>query len=288
VTATRAFILAHSVVVPKVDRSDRERHNSYVRVVTRLRGRSRERRIAQLEHELAEEDARISWLHAAETAEELRVAAALPRRSRRLPRAAIPAAAGAVVVAAALAISLATGHFSSGSRAAAPAPVPAAGSGITDWALSDNNGVSILLPPGWANIEEDERGWSYGVMRDNRVQARIEVTHNVRTDDPAVLANRARRIARRRPGYHESRFRRETMNGEDAVRFDYLTRDAGTNLRVESVFFIDSYGRGIGFVEQVPAVSYGAWKDAFQRMRNSLSILPESIDLPPQPVSPSG
>jgi len=126
------------------------------------------------------------------------------------------------------------------------------------------------------------------VIRDNRVQARVEVTQKVHTEDPAALANRARRIAARRPGYHPIRFRRETVNGEDAVRFDYLTRDAGTKLRVESIFFVDSYGRGIGFIERVPAVSYNAWSDVFQRMRNSLSIVPESMDLPPQPVSPSG
>ena len=144
------------------------------------------------------------------------------------------------------------------------------------------------MPAGWAGSESDERGWSYAVIRDHRVQARIEVTPNVRTDDPAVLANRARRIARRRSGYHEIRFRRETMNGEDAVRFDYLLREDGMKLRFESVFFIDSYGRGIGFFEQVPAVSYRAWSDVFQQMRNSLSINPTSMNMPVGPVAPHG
>ena len=165
---------------------------------------------------------------------------------------------------------------------------PVAGTGVTDWSLSNNNGVQIMLPAGWGNLEEDERGWSYAVIRENRVQARIEVTPNLRTDDPAVLANRARRIARRRAGYHQIRFDRETVNGEDAVRFDYLMREGGTKKRTESIFFIDSHGRGIGFFEQVPADGYRAWSDVFQRMRNSLTITPETMDLPVPPYSSSG
>jgi hypothetical protein len=262
-----------------------------VGLATRLRARARERRIERLEHELAVEDARISSIYAAETAEELRLAARPPWRSRRLPRAAIPAAAGAVVVVTAIAIPLAVGHSSSGSQAAVSTPAqadPTAGTGITNWSLSDHNGVSLMLPAGWANLEEDERGWSYAVIRDNRVQARVEVTPNVRTDDPAKLANRARRIARRRADYRQIRFDRETMNGEDTVRFDYLMRDGGTKLHVESVFFIDQAGRGIGFFERVPADGYDAWKDVFQRMRNSLSINPLSMDLPVRPPASNG
>jgi hypothetical protein len=73
------------------------------------------------------------------------------------------------------------------------------------------------------------------------------------------------------------------MNGEDTVRFDYLMRDGGTKLHTESVFFIDQAGRGIGFLQKVPAGGYDAWKDVFQRMRNSLLIDPLSMDLPPPP-----
>jgi hypothetical protein len=197
------------------------------------------------------------------------------------------------VIAAAIAMALAPGHSSSRPAGAAPTPAQAAapeGSDVADSTpfLSDYNGVSILLPAGWAGWESDERGWSYAVIRDHRVQARIEVTPDVRTDDPAVLANRARRIARRRPGYHELRFRRETMNGEDAVRFDYLLREGGTKLRTESVFFIDSYGRGIGFFERVPAASYRAWRLDFQQMRNSLSINPASMNMPAGPLAQHG
>jgi hypothetical protein len=262
-----------------------------VGVATRVRARARERRIARLEHELAVADARISRLHAAETAEELRLAAAPPPPSRRLPRAALPAAAVAILVAAAIAIPLAIGHSSSGGAAATPTPAQAgapAGQGITDWFISNNNGVQVMLPPGWANLEEDERGWTLGVIRDNRVRARIEVTPDVRTDDPAVLANRARRIARRRGGYREIRFDRETVNGEDAVRLDYLMREGATRLRTESLFFVDSHRRGIGFFEQVPADGYGAWRDVFHQIRNTLTITPETMDLPVQPVSPNG
>jgi hypothetical protein len=261
-----------------------------VRVAT-LRARARERRIERLEHELAVADARISRIHAAETAEELRLATQPLRRSRRPPRPAIAAAAGAVVGAAVIAISLAAGHSSSAPRGGVVSPAkadPTAGTGITNWSLSDHNGVSIMLPAGWANLEEDERGWSYAVIRDNRVQARVEVTPNVHTDDPAVLANRARRIAGRREDYHQIRFDRETMNGEDTVRFDYLMREGGTKLHVESVFFIDQAGRGIGFFERVPAGGYDAWKDVFQRMRNSLSINPWSMDLPVRPPASNG
>jgi hypothetical protein len=262
-----------------------------VGVVTRRRARARERRIAQLEHELAVEDARISNIHAAETAEDLHVAATLPRRPRRYPRAAIPAAAGTVVAAAAIAIALAAGHSSPRRTTAVPTPVDARTAvheSADDWDIASKNGVSIILPAGWGSSEEDERGYSYAVIRDNRVRARIEISPDVRTDDPAVLANRARRIARRRAGYHQIHFDRETVNGEDAVRFDYLMREGGTELRTESVFFIDRFGRGIGFFEQVPASGYAAWKDVFQGMRNSLSIDPTSIDLPVGPVSTNG
>jgi hypothetical protein len=273
-----------------VDWRIQQRHASCVGVATRLRARARERRITQLEHELAVADVRVSRIDAAETIEELRLAATPPPRSRRLPRAAIPAAAGAVAVAAAIAISLAVGDSSSRRTTAAPTPGQAraaAQQSAGDWTLANNNGVSIILPAGWANLEEDERGWSYAVIRDNRVRARIEVTPDVSTDDPAVLANRAGRIARRRAGYHEIRFHRETMNGEDAVRFDYLMREGGTKVRTESIFFIDSAGRGIGLFEQAPADRYDAWSDDFQRIRNSLQITPETMDLPAVPT-PSG
>jgi hypothetical protein len=263
----------------------------HVGVVTTLRARTRERRIARLERELAVTDARISRIHAAETHEELRLAATPPPRARRLPRAALLAAAAAVLVAAAIAIPLAVDHSSSGGAAATPTPAQAgapAGQGITDWFISNNNGVQIMLPTGWANLEEDERGWTLGVISDNRVRARIEVTPDVRTDDPAVLANRARRIAQRRGGYREIRFDRETVNGEDAVRFDYLMREGATRLRTESLFFIDSHGRGIGFFEQVPADGYGAWSDVFQRIRNTLTITPETMDLPVRPPVSNG
>ena len=154
-----------------------------------------------------------------------------------------------------------------------------------DWTIANKNGVSIVLPAGWGQVEEDERGYTYAVTRDDRVRARVEITPDVRTDDPAVLANRARRIARRRAGYHEIRFRRETMNGEDAVRFDYLMREGGTTVRTESVFFIDRVGRGIGLLEQVPAAGYKLWSDVFQGLRNSLQITPETMDLPVVPPS---
>jgi hypothetical protein len=261
-----------------------------VGVATRLRARARERRIAQLEHELAVADARISRIRAAESMEELRHAAAPPPRSRRLPRAAIPAAAVAALVAAAIAIPLAVGH--SPSR---PGPVPTPGQAAaadpggagSDW-VANHNGVSIMFPAGWANLEEDERGWSYAVIRDNRVQVRVEVTPDVRTDDPAVLANRARRIARRRAGYHQIRFDRETVNGEDAVLFDYLLREGRTKLRTDSIFFIDRVGRGIGVFERVPAGGYRLWSDVFQRIRNSLTITPETMDLPIRPPATNG
>jgi hypothetical protein len=264
-----------------------------VGVVTRLQGRARERRIAQLEQELAIEDARISSIHAAETAEELRLAARPPRRPRRYPRGAIPAAAGAVVVAAAIAISLAVGDSSSRPRPRGAVPTPvdartAVHQSADDWTIANKNGVSIVLPAGWGNWGEDERGYSYAVIRDDRVRARIEITPDVRTDDPAVLANRARRIAGRRPGYYQIRFERETANGEDAVRFDYLMREGGTELRTESLFFIDRFGRGIGLFEQVPAAGYRLWRDVFQGIRNSLQITPESMDLPIRPPATNG
>jgi hypothetical protein len=262
-----------------------------VGVATRLRGRRRERRIAQLEHELAAADARVSRIDAAETIEELRLATAPPPPSRRMPRAAVPAAAVAVVVSAAIAIPLLVGHSSSGPPGAAPTPAQAAGAaapGANDWEIDNNNGVAIMLPAGWRTLEEDERGWSYAVIRDDRIRARIEVTPGVHTDDPAVLANRARRIARRRAGYHGIRFDRETLNGEDAARFDYLLREGGTNLRTDSVFFIDSAGRGIGLFEQVPANRYDAWSEVFRGMRGSLEITPETMDLPIRPPFPNG
>jgi len=259
-----------------------------VGVAPRLRARGRERRIARLEHELAVADERIARIHAAEDIEELRLAATPEPRSRRLPRTAVTAAVAALVVAAAIAIALVFGHSPSGPPGAAPTPAQAAAAapGANDWNVANHNGVSIILPAGWANLEQDERGLSYAVIRDNRIRTRVEVTPDVGTDDPAVLANRARRIARRREGYHEIRFDRETMNGEDAVRFDYVIRDEGTKLRTESVFFIDAYGRGIGLFEQVPANRYDAWSDVFQRLRNSLSITPETMDLPIRPYSP--
>jgi hypothetical protein len=263
-------------------------------VATRLRGRARERRIAQLEHELVLADERISRIHAAETVEELRRATTLLRRPRRFPRAAIPAAAGAVVVAVAIAILLAVGHSPSHSPSR-PGPVASPSQAAADdpqgtgtfW-IENRNGVSITFPPGWRGVGQDERGLTYAVGRDERVQVRVEVTPDVHTDDPAVLANRARRIARRRPGYHEIRFDRETVNGEDAVRFDYLLREEGTKVRTESIFFIDRVGRGIGLFERVPASGYRLWRDVFQGIRSSLQITPETMDLPYPPPTTHG
>jgi hypothetical protein len=262
-----------------------------VAVAKRLKARARERRIARLEHKLAVTDARISRIHAAESMEELRVAVAPPSRSWRVPRAALPAAAVAVLVAVAIAISLAVG----GHSPSRPGPVPTPGQAAADdpqgngsfW-IANKNGVSITFPPGWTGGGEDERGLTYAVGRDNRVQVRVEITPDVRTDDPAVLANRARRIARRRPGYHQIRFDRETVNGEDAVRFDYLLREEGTKMRTESIFFIDRVGRGIGLFERVPASGYRLWRDDFQGIRNSLQITPETMDLPYPPPTTHG
>ena len=197
----------------------------------------------------------------------------------------------AVLGVAAIAIALAVGRSSSHSADVTLTPAQAgvpSGPSVAGWSDSNNNGVQIMLPAGWANQEEDERGWSYAVIRDDRVRARIELTPDVRTDDPAVLANRARRIARRRAGYHEIRFDRETVYGEDAVRFDYLLREGGTRLRTESLFFVDQAGRGIGFFEQVPADGYDAWSDVFQRIRNSLQITTETMDLPVRPPATNG
>src|SRR5207253_11463711 len=63
--------------------------------------------------------------------------------------------------------------------------------------IANKNGVTITFPAGWIILGEDERGLTYAVADDHRVQVRVDITPDVRTDDPAVLANRARRIARR-------------------------------------------------------------------------------------------
>src|SRR5256885_1372729 len=153
-------------------------------VPARLRGRARERRIPQLEHELAVADERISRIHAAETVEELRRATTLPRRPRRFPHAAIPAAAGAVVVAAAIAISLAVGHSPSRTPSR-PGPVPSPSQAAADdpqgtgtfW-IENRNGVSITFPPGWRGVGQDERGLTYAVGRDvcRGIRSSLQIT----------------------------------------------------------------------------------------------------------------
>jgi hypothetical protein len=113
-------------------------------------------------------------------------------------------------------------------------------------------------------------------LDDNRIQVRYEVSASGAEEDPMSLAAAARRRAARRPGYREIELRRTDYNGQDAVRWQYLSSEEDGRSRAIAVFFISKAGNGYAIVERAPVEKFAELIGTFQYLRNSFQ--PRSVD----------
>jgi len=246
----------------------------------RLQGR----RIARLEERLERADTQLAAIEAAATKEQLATAAKPPKVVH--PARIIGTLLAAVAVAAAIAVIVLTGSKSQ-EPIAGPSAYAAAhandAAAVAGEAFFSKGGTSFdteyfwaSMPPGWANLSADERGWTTGSIDDNRIQVRYEVSASGAEEDPMSLAAAARRRAARRPGYREIELRRADYNGQDAVRWQYLSSEEDGRSRAIAVFFISKAGNGYAIVERAPVEKFAELIGTFQYLRNSFQ--PRFVD----------
>jgi hypothetical protein len=154
---------------------------------------------------------------------------------------------------------------------AAPASTPTTGGGNA--ATYAGHDYTILYPAGWDIVadEAQKSGYTDTTIEspdDLRVLLRIDVSPS---PPASVLASAMPvvRALRRQTGYQELGLERKTLNGYDAVRWEFIVPEGGVLLHKVDVFLINSHGEGVAILTQAPESIYSSLTDAFEAMRSS-------------------
>jgi hypothetical protein len=121
---------------------------------------------------------------------------------------------------------------------------------------------------------------------DPNLLLRIDVTpaSSVTTD----LISSARHVEQSlasQPGYQELRYEPTTLNGYDALAWEFLVAEHGVLLHKQDTFVRDDSGNDVAILTQAPATAYPRWRYAFTRIRHSI-VAAEPLAPSPSP-SPS-
>jgi hypothetical protein len=178
---------------------------------------------------------------------------------RGLPRAAVPPSGARTVL----------------PRPAAPAaqraPEGGAGSALRRFTGSY---FAVDYPAAW-HVEAAEA--SKGVYLDTTIRSRRDPSTYLRVDvtpraavDPASYARRVEAYLLPQPGYERLALRRVTLDGLEAVRWEFRVRESGVLLRKVDVFVADGAGNMIAVLTQSRAARFRAHAPLFDRLRRSL------------------
>lgn len=203
----------------------------------------------------------------------MEAAAAAPRQSR-LPRIAKAAAAGVGLAASVVGILASLGLVGGGSGGvtspASVGAVPRAAGTTLD--RYDAPQFSLRYPRGWRVSSRDGADGSSTTIASPDapgVLLRVDVTPDS-IGAEATMAAQALAIAAQGVGYRNLGIGATTISGIGGVRWDYLLRDHGVELRRVEIVFSDARGNGYALVEQAPSGVFSRWRNVFDDVADSL------------------
>ena len=104
---------------------------------------------------------------------------------------------------------------------------------------------------------------------DRNKMIRVDVQPEAEYTDPLTNANVVRRALSSQPAYRELDFRRKSLNGYDAIRWEFLVSEEGVLLHKVDNMFVDDTGDGIAVLTQAPVPVYRYWETLFQDVNDS-------------------
>jgi hypothetical protein len=151
--------------------------------------------------------------------------------------------------------------------------LPEVGAEVGDY--RDGAYFSVAHPADWYF---EAREVSKGTYLDTTIRSgtdpesllmRIDVSPTVSSTDPEVLSRPVVEAVRRISGYQEVDYTRTSLNGYDALHWEWIAPEKGTVVRKEDVFLVAN-GRGVAILTEAPASDYESWRPVFDRIRASL------------------
>ena len=150
-------------------------------------------------------------------------------------------------------------------NASAPDPAP-----ILD--RYEGRQFSISYPQGW-RIETrpgEESGSSATMLTPSADGVLVRISVSPRAASAQSLAATRALAATSKPGYRDLGLGVVTVAGQPGVRWDYLVREGGIELRRTEVVFTDARGNGYAIVTQAPTASFARWRNALDDVRESI------------------
>ncbi len=137
---------------------------------------------------------------------------------------------------------------------------------------------AIAYPSGWEveTAEAPRAGYRDTTIRlpeNERIMIRIDVHPRFDEGSAWRAAAELEALVGRLPDYRRLAFEPARFKGSvDAVRWEFLAREAGVLMHKVDVLFVDANGRGFAVLTQAPAGAFDAWSRAFATVRRSLVV----------------
>jgi hypothetical protein len=136
---------------------------------------------------------------------------------------------------------------------------------------------SIEYPSGW-RVRNNEKQQSWGTdttivsPADSNTYLRVDVAPNTTATDPRASAQPVISQLEKASGYQLLGLNAETINGVEALNWDFRVEESGVMLQKEDVFLIAHNRDGVAVLTQAPASEYEASRSQFAALRKSLSM----------------
>jgi hypothetical protein len=123
---------------------------------------------------------------------------------------------------------------------------------------------------------------------DPNLLVRIDVTPAASvTTDLSSSASQVEQSLVSQPGYRVLRNEPTSVNGYEALAWEFLVAEHGVLLHKQDTFIRDDSGDDVAILTQAPASQYPRWRYAFAHIRRSL-VAAGPVTPPPSPAPPSG
>jgi hypothetical protein len=158
---------------------------------------------------------------------------------------------------------------------AEPEPLPEA-----DSTFLEGDYASLNYPSDW-NVEtsEEDKGTYLDTTIRNSADPNVMVRLDVSPGSGALPEEAAREVETYlvdEPGYRRIAFEPTTLNGYDAVLWEFTVRQDGVVLRKEDVFFTSDSGDSYAVLIQAPAAEYTDWLASLDEIRSSVTLTEDS------------
>lgn len=136
---------------------------------------------------------------------------------------------------------------------------------------------TIEYPSAW-RVMNSEKQYSWGTdttigsPTDANTLLRVDVTAKTTANDARASAQPVIDELRRQPGYQLIDDSSYTIDGFEALHWEFRVVESGITVHKEDVFFIDSNGSGVAVLTQSPDDRYEELRSQFSMLRQSLSM----------------